>query len=82
MKRMILCFFLVIYAFAIHADTASAEVPFQFAAPNTRAPDDPDVNGVRFSVLHGKNESVSGLDIGLLSVSETSEPIRRPAGRV
>jgi hypothetical protein len=54
------------------ASLASAEAPFQFAAPNVRAPDDPNVNGVRFSIFHGKNQSVRGLDLGLLSLSETS----------
>ncbi len=67
MKRMILCFFVLVYA-----NMASAETPFQFAAPNHQSPQDPDVNGVRFSILHGKNQSVRGLDLGLLSLSETS----------
>ncbi len=67
MKRMILCFFVLVYA-----NMASAETAFQFAAPNVQAPEDPDVNGVRFSILHGRNQSVRGLDLGLLSLSETS----------
>ena len=67
MKRMILSLFLLICA-----NVASAETPFQFAAPNHQSPQDPDVNGVRFSILHGKNQSVRGLDLGLLSLSETS----------
>ena len=67
MKRMILCFVLLVYA-----NMASAETPFQFAAPNHQSPRDPNVNGVRFSILHGKNESIRGLDLGLLSLSETS----------
>ncbi len=66
MKRMVLCFFLAF------ANMASAETAFQFAAPNVQAPEDPDVNGVRFSILHGRNQSVRGLDLGLLSLSETS----------
>jgi hypothetical protein len=64
---MILSFFLLIYA-----SVASAETPFQFAAPNLQSPQDPDVNGVRLSILHGKNQSVRGFDLGLLSLSETS----------
>ena len=74
MKRMMLCFALLVHAnvLVVHADVASAEAPFQFAAPKTRAPDDPDVNGVRFSIFHGENESIRGLDIGLLSLSATS----------
>jgi len=64
---MILCFSLLVYA-----NTASAETPFQFSAPNLQSPIDPDVNGVRLSILHGKNRSIRGLDLGLLSLSETS----------
>ncbi len=67
MKRMVLCLFFLAYA-----NMASAETAFQFAVPNYRSPEDPDVNGVRFSILHGKNQSVRGLDLGLLSLSETS----------
>ncbi len=67
MKRMILCFFFLVYA-----NMASAETPFQFAAPNHQSPTDPNVNGVRLSILHGKNQSVRGLDLGLLSLSETA----------
>lgn len=50
---------------------AFAEVPFQFAAPNLRAPDDPKVSGIRLSVLHGRNATVRGADFGFLSMSET-----------
>ena len=55
------------------ANVAFAETGFQFAAPNVNAPDDPDVSGMRFSFLYGKNQSMSGLDLGLLSMSETSK---------
>ena len=68
MKRAILLLFIVIYA-----NTALAEAAFQFTAPNLRAPDDPDVNGVRLSLFHGKNQSVRGFDLGILSLSEASE---------
>lgn len=54
------------------ATPAVADVPFQFAAPNLRAPDDPHVNGIRFTVIRGRNESVRGADFGLISVSETT----------
>jgi hypothetical protein len=54
------------------ANAAFAETGFQFTAPNVRAPDDPSVNGMRFSLFHGKNQSMSGLDVGLLSLSESS----------
>jgi len=55
--------------------TALAAVPFQFAAPSLRAPDDPTVNGVRLSVLHGRTSTVRGADFGFLSLSE-SENLR------
>ena len=54
------------------AGTALAETGFQFAAPGVNAPRDPNVRGARVSFLHGENESVRGLDFGILSLSETS----------
>ena len=66
MKPLIL--FLVVL---VHASLAFAETPIQLTVPGGRAPDDPNVNGIRISLLHGSNESVRGLDLGLLSVSET-----------
>jgi hypothetical protein len=66
MKRVILAL-----ALLIHANLAFAEVPVQLSVPNGRAPDDPNVNGIRISLFHGRNESVRGVDLGLLSVSET-----------
>jgi hypothetical protein len=68
MKHVVLVLSLVLYA-----NVALAEAAFQFTAPNLRAPDDPEVNGVRLSVLHGKNRSVRGFDLGILSLSECSE---------
>jgi hypothetical protein len=68
MTRIILVLSLVVFAGA-----ALAETPFQFAAPNLRAPDDPNVSGIRFAVLHGENQSVSGVDLGLFSLSETTK---------
>ena len=67
MRRLVLCF-----ALLVCANLASAETPFQLGVPNNNAPDDPDVNGVRLSIFYGKNRSVRGLDLGLLSLSETS----------
>jgi hypothetical protein len=67
MRRLLLALVPLFVAGAALADTG-----FQFAAPRLNAPPDPDVSGVRFSVLHGKNQSVRGLDLGLLSLSETS----------
>lgn len=55
------------------ASAARADVPFQFAAPDLRAPDDPYVNGIRFSVIEGRNQRIRGADFGFLSLSETSE---------
>lgn len=67
MTRLILCLLLL-----VSPSISSGETPFQFAAPNHRSPQDPDVNGLRFSIFHGENESVRGLDLGLLSLSETA----------
>lgn len=53
------------------AAPALADVGFQFAAPNLNAPPDPNVNGVRVSLLHGENQSVRGIDFGILSLSES-----------
>jgi hypothetical protein len=67
MKRLILFLGALLYA-----STALADAPFQFTAPNLRAPDDPNVDGVRLSLLHGKNQKVRGFDLGILSLSESS----------
>ncbi len=67
MKRMILCFVLLFVA-----DMASAQASFQFSVPNYQAPSDPNVSGMRFSLLHGKNVNVRGFDLGILSLSESS----------
>lgn len=67
MKRFWLCFLLLVLP-----ATALAGTPFQFAAPNVRAPDDPDVNGMRLSLFHGTNRSVRGFDLGVLSLTETA----------
>ncbi len=66
MKRVILSLFVVLYA-----STALAETGFQLAVPNVNLPDDPAVNGMRLSFLHGRNQSMSGFDLGVLSMSET-----------
>lgn len=54
------------------ANAAFAETGFQFAVPGANLPNDPDVSGMRFSLIYGKNQSTSGLDLGLLCMSETS----------
>jgi hypothetical protein len=66
-KRLLLALVSLFIASTAHADTG-----FQFAAPNVNAPPDPNVKGVRLSFLHGENQSVRGLDFGILSLSETS----------
>ncbi len=58
--------------FLLSSNQANADVAFQFAAPNLRAPESSTVNGVRFSIIHGENQGQRGLDLGLLSISETS----------
>lgn len=68
MRRMVLCLLLL-----APAGLASAETSFQFAAPGHQSPRDSHVNGFRFSVLHGNTQSVRGLDLGLLAVSESAE---------
>ena len=66
MKRLLLVLALLAFSQAVFAQT-----PFQFAAPNLRAPDDPNVSGIRFTLFHGNNQSVRGVDLGLFSLSET-----------
>ena len=67
MKSFIFCL-LSILAFST---PCLAETAFQFTAPGLRAPDDPTVSGMRFSLLYGKTENVSGFDLGLSSFSST-----------
>lgn len=71
MKRIAMSLLLTLAVFV--AGVASAEVPFQIGGPATQLPEDDVVNGVRLSFLHAKNDSVRGLDLGLLSLSETRE---------
>ena len=71
MKRSIPC--LVCLALLLAPNLVRAEAAFQFTAPNLRVPDDLAVNGVRFSLFRGDNTSVKGFDVGLLSLSESSQ---------
>jgi len=57
----------------VPAGAAFAETAAQFAAPNLQAPKDDSVNGLRFSLLYGKTQKVRGLDLGLLSISESGD---------
>ena len=66
MKRIALVSLLLVLSQAVLAET-----PAQFAAPGLRAPDDPNVSGIRFAVFVGSNRSVRGVDVGFLSLSET-----------
>jgi len=72
MKRSVPSLACFLLAFVTLAAPALAETGFQFAAPNTRAPDDPEVNGFRLSLLHGENMKQAGVDFGLISLSETT----------
>jgi hypothetical protein len=68
-KRFVFVFALVpLFA----AGAALADTGFQFAAPNVNLPPGPNVKGLRVSFLHGENQSVRGVDFGILSLSETS----------
>lgn len=68
MKRVILCVCLLLLAHG-----AAAETPFQLALPSLNVPSDPQVSGMRLSFLYGKNSRTQGFDVGVLSVSETSD---------
>jgi len=72
MKRFSLSVSTKVIPLLMLAGAAMAVTPVQFSAPNLRAPDDASVDGVRLSVIHGKNENVRGFDLGVLSLSETS----------
>ena len=51
---------------------AGAATGFQLGLPSLNVPKDPRVEGMRLSFLWGKNSSTNGLDVGVLSMSETS----------
>lgn len=70
MKRPISLVLALVLVF--FAQEAYAQAAFQFAVPNFRAPENPHVSGVRLSIIQGKNQSQRGLDLGLLSMSETA----------
>jgi hypothetical protein len=67
MKRWILSACLILLA-----EAASAGTAFQLGLPNLNIPSNPQVDGMRLSFLWGKNSSTNGLDVGVLSMSETS----------
>jgi hypothetical protein len=64
----------VILAIAIallYSTTAFAQAGFQFAMPGIQAPENDDVKGMRLVFLHGKNQNVSGFDLGFAALSES-----------
>ena len=63
-------FTLLLACLTLPAAVAFAEVPFQFTTVAVRAPDDPEVSGLRLSLLHGRNARTRGVDFGILSLSE------------
>jgi len=67
MKRWILSACLMFLA-----EGASAGTAFQLGLPSLNIPSNPQVDGMRLSFLWGRNSSQNGLDVGLLSMSETS----------
>ncbi|MDJ0785927.1 MAG: phaC PHA synthase [Myxococcota bacterium] len=52
---------------------AWADAPLQFSTVGVRAPDDPHVNGIRLSVLYGRNQRVRGVDLGVIAQSRTGD---------
>jgi len=52
------------------ASPAIGDAAFQFSAAGAQAPEDPNVNGFRIALFHGKNDSVRGFDLGIISLSE------------
>ena len=55
------------------AGTAAAEPAMGQIAVVARAPDNANVDGVRLSILYGQNSSMSGLDLGFFSLSESEK---------
>ena len=68
MRPLIVCSLILFLA-----GTASADAAFQFTVPGFQAPKDAKVDGIRFSIIHGKTESLNGVDFGLFSLNETGK---------
>lgn len=64
---------LVSFGLVLGAGIASADVTAQFGAGGFRGPDDPNVNGFRFTLIYGENDRMSGFDLGVLSLAESKE---------
>src|SRR5262249_45534701 len=69
MKRWILSACLILLA----GSASAGGTAFQLGLPSLNIPSNPQVDGMRLSFLWGKNSSQSGLDVGVLSMSETSQ---------
>lgn len=69
MKRIILS---VCLSLVFCANAALAETGFQLGLPRLNVPNDPSVSGMRLSFVWGENQRTNGLDVGLLSLSETA----------
>ena len=72
MHRVIFSLVVSLAVLVVAAGTASADASFQFAAPNYNTPDTQEVNGVRFSIFHGENQKMRGLDLGFFAMSEST----------
>ncbi len=71
--RFMLLSVLVSFSLTLGAGIAGADVTAQFAAGGFRGPDDPNVNGFRFTLIYGENDRMSGFDLGILSLAESKE---------
>jgi hypothetical protein len=69
--RPVLFTALLTFGILMTSGIASADATAQFAAGGFRGPDDPNVNGLRFVLLYGENDRMSGLDMGFLSLNES-----------
>lgn len=63
----------IVVALSMLAPGAMADAPFQFSFAGVSAPPADDVDGVRFSLLYGRNDSQRGLDLGLFSFSQSHD---------
>ena len=66
-------FLILLTSIAFVADIAAAEPATGQIAVVARAPDNPNVEGIRLSLIYGKNDRMGGLDLGLVSMSESRE---------
>jgi hypothetical protein len=54
------------------ATPALAQTSFQFSAAGAKSPPGASVDGCRIALFYGKNESVSGFDLGIASLSQSA----------